>query len=138
MCIKCVSMNGVDTVFAENGAEAGPLARDKTRESIFLGAQLIFPHSIQPMGARVRNISPGGMMVDFSASVVIDEKVVADIKGIGPVAGKVAWAANGRIGIAFEREIDPRMARVKVSEGAPVTNYHNYRPTERRPGLAIR
>ncbi|MEY2925749.1 MAG: hypothetical protein RL367_226 [Pseudomonadota bacterium] len=121
------------------GAQVGDKApRVASRESIFLGAQLVFPGSTQPAPVRVRNISPGGMMVDFSANIPVGEQVVADIKGIGPVYGKIAWIANGKIGIAFDREINPQQARVKVSDGTSLPAYYNYKPTERRPGLAIR
>jgi PilZ domain len=131
-------MDGVTYHHEEiESAEALP-PRHAARESIFLGAQLIFPHSAQPLSVRVRNISPGGMMVDHAANVPVGEQVVADIKGVGPVYGKVAWVANGRIGIAFDREIDPQQARVKVGDGKPVDSYQVYKPTERRPGLAIR
>jgi hypothetical protein len=119
-------------------AQDQPPPRNAGRSSIFLGAQLVFPHSTQPASVRVRNISPGGMMVDFAVNVPIGEKVVADIKGVGPVYGKVVWVANGRIGIAFDREIDPQQTRVKPVEGAPVPNYFSYNVKGRRPGLAVR
>jgi hypothetical protein len=37
------------------------------------------------------------------------------VRGIGWLDGHIAWTAEGRIGIAFEREIDPMAARKPVA-----------------------
>ncbi len=88
--------------------------RQKPRESIFFAASLLFSRTGEEVSARVRNISSGGMMVDCSVKSNIGDEVVADIKNIGKVTGRVAWSVLPRMGIAFDREIDPTKARLKV------------------------
>ncbi len=67
---------------------------------------------------RVRNLSAGGMMADYPEGLDRDARVEADIRGIGWVPGHVAWSTSGRIGIAFDRQIDPLLARKPVGQGA--------------------
>ncbi len=88
--------------------------RQKNRESIFLGANLLFKRTGEEVAVRVRNISAGGMMVDCTLGANIGDEVEADIKNVGRVLGHVAWSVSPRIGIAFEREINPARARLKV------------------------
>ncbi len=88
--------------------------RQKIRESIFFGASVLFKTTGEELPVRVRNISPGGMMIDCTLSAVIGDEIVADIKNVGKVSGRVAWAVASRMGIAFDREIDPGRARLKV------------------------
>jgi hypothetical protein len=131
-------MDSIGSFEAQGDDDLVQADRSDPRASIFLGAQLVFRGAMQPTGVRVRNISPGGMMVDFCGRIPVGEEVVADVKGIGPVFGKIAWVANGKIGIAFDREIDPQAARVKIGDVNPAPLYKPYVSTERRPGLAIR
>jgi hypothetical protein len=64
----------------------------------------------EPGQVRVRNLSSQGMMADYHEAVDVGEPVIATVRGIGSVAGKVAWVRKGRIGIVFDAEIDPRQA----------------------------
>jgi PilZ domain len=118
-------------------AQAKP--RGKSRESIFLSANLKFEGVTAETAARIRNISAGGMMVDCSVAFAIGHRVVATIKNIGEVQGRVAWSVAPRMGIAFDYEVDPKSVRVQV--GGTVVDM-NYAPRSaspnRRPGLAIR
>ena len=61
---------------------------------------------------KVRNLSSGGMMAEFSGGLVRGDAVEVDLRGIGTVAGKVAWTAPGRLGVQFDAPVDPRLARV--------------------------
>jgi hypothetical protein len=88
--------------------------RQKSRESIFFGANLLIKRTGEEMPVRVRNISPGGMMIDCTLGANIGDEVVADIKNIGKIIGRVAWSVAPRMGIAFDHEIDPTWARLKV------------------------
>ena len=112
--------------------------RDKSRESIFLGAQIVIEGVRAPVSARVRNISPGGMMVD--AQKIYDKglAVTATIKGIGEVTGRIAWSTSNRCGIAFDEPVDPLLARQPVSSSPPTPGYGKPYLTDRRPGLGIR
>ncbi|MFX7984907.1 PilZ domain-containing protein, partial [Acinetobacter baumannii] len=66
---------------------------------------------------RVRNLSAGGLMAEVPEALAIGTPVEVEVRGIGWVLGRIAWAAAGRVGVAFEHEIDPRMARKPVGGG---------------------
>lgn len=116
--------------------------RDKSRESIFLGAVINLGNQRQSLNVRVRNISSGGMMIDLAGPHPKGLVVVAEMKGIGEVRGRIAWSTENRTGIAFERTVDPKLARHTPAQSPTVPYYakpvttHDY--TSRRPGLAIR
>ena len=112
--------------------------REKSRESIFLGAQIVIEGARVPISARVRNISPGGMMVDAQRIYDKGLAVTATIKGIGDVTGRIAWSTSNRCGIAFDELVDPLLARQPVSSGTTTTTYKRPFVPDRRPGLAIR
>lgn len=69
---------------------------------------------------RVRNLSEVGLMADFRDFAELGEAVSVEMRGIGTVLGKVAWIEPGRIGISFDAEIDPMLARKPVGgQAAP-------------------
>lgn len=91
-------------------------ARAEPRDSMFLLATLRRIGG-PDLPVKVRNLSAGGMMADAPASFARDEPIEADLRGIGVIGGRIAWAAGGKIGIAFDRPIDPRLARKPVGGG---------------------
>jgi hypothetical protein len=112
--------------------------RNRRRDSIFLGGAIWFGAGAERHSVRIRNISNTGMMVDFPQSRVKGSPVIAEIKNVGEVAGRVAWYHDGRMGVVFDDEIEADAARIKpaVPPAAP-TFSKPYIPS-RRPGLAIR
>ena len=46
------------------------------------------------------------------------EPVEIKLRNIGWVSGHIAWATDGRVGIAFDRPINPKDARNPVNTGA--------------------
>jgi hypothetical protein len=98
-------------------------SRDTLRESIFFSAVVRFGDTGRPVSVRVRNISAGGMMIDCGLGANIGDLIYADIKNIGEVRGKVAWCVAPRMGIAFDHEIDPKLARLKVENGVAGQTY---------------
>ena len=58
-------------------------------------------------------------MADYTDMAAEGDPVTVTVRGIGTVAGKVAWLRRGRIGIAFDAEVDPMAARNPVSGAAP-------------------
>lgn len=89
--------------------------RSGGRDSLLLGANLRLAPGEQPVQVRVRNLSPGGLMAEYTASnVAVGDPVEIEVRGLGWVRGSIAWAAEGRIGVAFERAIDPLAARKPV------------------------
>jgi hypothetical protein len=88
--------------------------RSRVRDSLFLMAQVRFGDEETVREVRVRNLSEGGLMVDYARVREPGTPVALDLRGIGPVSGKVAWCTEGRIGIALDRPIDPKKARKPV------------------------
>lgn len=99
-----------------------PSRRSSNRDSLFLSATIRREGDgeDEPAPARVRNLSAVGVMVDYVENVAPGEPVVVTVRGLGSVPGKVAWVRQARIGIAFDVEVDPKLARkpVKVSPRA--------------------
>lgn len=87
--------------------------RNGSRDSLLLGAQLRID-GIGETLVRVRNLSSGGLMAEYAQPVMSGTPVQVEVRGMGWVAGRIAWAAEGRIGIAFDREVDPMAARKPV------------------------
>ena len=90
----------------------------RSRDSLFLMAQLRSPALREVFDVRIRNLSAGGLMADFARPLDRDTPVEVDVRGIGWVAGRIAWCTEGRTGIAFDKPIDPRLARKPVGARA--------------------
>lgn len=97
--------------------------RNEVRDSLFLGANLRVIGGRDYAQVRVRNLSAGGLMAEVPAPIPQDTAVELDLRGIGTVLGKVAWNAAGRVGIAFDEQIDPIAARKPVGVGAKQPMY---------------
>ena len=91
--------------------------RGGARDSLLLGAQFRAKGRRNSVQVRVRNLSPGGLMAEYVGPIGIGDAVEIEVRGIGWVAGTVAWATNGRIGVAFDAEVDPLRARKPVGKG---------------------
>lgn len=98
--------------------EDGAHNRQESRDSLFLMADLRVAGSSDVRPVRVRNLSAGGLMAEFAEGMEQGLCVEFDVRGIGWVPGQVAWSAAGRIGVAFDRQIDPLLARKPVGQGA--------------------
>lgn len=96
--------------FVPDGIESSSL-RARSRDSLFVMARLQFDGEAYGRDVRVRNLSEGGLMAECARVVDAGTSVNLDVRGIGPVTGKVAWCTEGRIGIALDTKIDPRRAR---------------------------
>lgn len=110
--------------------------RQEKRDSLFLSATVCIADG-EPFLTRVRNLSAGGMMIDAATDVVNGTRVWVEIRGIGKVGGRIAWSSPGRAGVAFDIEVDPRLARANTGSKSVLPDYLKYKPT-RRTGLAIR
>ncbi|MFL9842041.1 PilZ domain-containing protein [Sphingomonas sp. ST-64] len=95
--------------------------RTAARDSLFLAATLRIDGTDVPV--RVRNLSPGGLMAEYAARVTNGTPVEINVRGIGWTPGRIAWSAEGRIGVAFDREIDPLLARKPVGNGEHTPTY---------------
>lgn len=102
-----------------NGADDAARQRNDARDSLFLAAQLAVG-ALPAEQVRVRNLSAGGMMAEYPAPVDAGTPVRVDLRGIGEIGGRVAWATDGRIGIAFDATIDPMRARKPIGAKASI------------------
>jgi hypothetical protein len=110
--------------------------RGETRDSMFLVATVRREGPSQTT-VRVRNLSAGGMMGETAEYFRTGEILEIDLRGIGRVAGRIAWVAPQRVGIAFAKQIDPRLARRPV--GNKDSNSALMKPVTgmRRTGLKL-
>jgi len=110
--------------------------RVSARDSLFLAAMVRREDAAAEGPVRVRNLSAGGMMMDCSLDLARGDRIEITLRGIGIVKGRVAWREDARIGVAFDEQIDPKLARKPVGSGGGDLP-HYVRPTTsgRRPGL---
>lgn len=94
-------MSGVDT-------------RNISRDSLFLMAEVRLDGEPMQHRVKVRNLSAGGMMADSEMRVTLGARLSVSLRNIGEVEGIVAWVQDGRFGISFAREVDPKLARAPV------------------------
>jgi len=127
-----------DSPIGSHTPETGPESqRRDERDSLFVLARLR-PEGDMGDGitVRVRNVSSGGLMADASDGYRQGMRVEVILEGMATMAGSVAWAEAGRIGIALDHPIDKSRARKpKPKEESifrPVIGNH------RRPGLKPR
>jgi hypothetical protein len=95
----------------------------RVRDSLFLLAEITFDDAQEQHKVKVRNLSPGGMMVESDLEVTQGQRLVAVLRNIGPVRGQVAWARSARFGVAFDREINHKLARQPVGSGSNLPRY---------------
>lgn len=97
--------------------------RNGERDSVLLLTDLVREPPQPSVTVKVRNLSPGGMMIEGDVRAKRGMRVAAELRNIGPVAGTVIWALGRRVGVAFDDPIDPKLARTRVNGGhkeAPV------------------
>jgi|EndMetStandDraft_4_1072995.scaffolds.fasta_scaffold73126_1 hypothetical protein len=102
----------------ENAGQVAPNPPERAkRDSLFLLAEVI-RETGEPMGnAKIRNLSATGLMADCDFAFLEGDRLVIDLRGIGPVIGTVVWNSTMRMGLHFDRAIDPQRARKPVSSG---------------------
>ena len=92
--------------------------RNVARDSLFLFAELALETQGEKARAKVRNLSAGGMMADGGGIAVSrGDRVTVELRNVGAVKGTVAWVQGSRFGVAFDHEIDPKLARAPVGTG---------------------
>ncbi|BCI69457.1 pilZ domain protein [Sphingomonas sp. S17] len=106
-----------------NEAEQQQGNRAQRRDSLLLMAAVTLAGDPTSRDVRVRNISEGGLMAELAIPVEIGTAIMFDLRGIGPVSGRVAWCTQGRVGVAFDRPIDPKLVRKPVGGGTTTPEY---------------
>lgn len=100
--------DGVPSAPGSAGAEK---VREMERDSLFMQGVLHLPGKSQPVTVRVRNLSAGGLMADFTGPVAKDMLVEMELRSVGLVNGHVAWVSESQFGMAFDTPIDPLLVR---------------------------
>jgi hypothetical protein len=90
--------------------------RNGSRDSLMLSAHFRVAGRPEEQ-VRVRNLSPGGLMAEYTQPIERGTTVEVEVRGVGWVSGRVAWATDGRVGVAFDGLIDPMLARKPVGQG---------------------
>ena len=120
--------------------ESGQGKRARQRDSLLLMGTIraAGDESRQPQPIRIRNLSSTGLMADSQFDHRPGASVEIGLRGIELVAGEVVWVRDGKIGIRFCAEIDPKRARQPVAP-RPTTPVRGYATIDqvRRPGLRI-
>lgn len=104
-------------------AEDFTVPRSGARDSLLLTAQFRITGNDEVHQVRVRNLSSGGLMAEFAGHIVPGTLVEIEVRGVGWVSGRIAWATDGRVGVAFATEIDPLLARKPVGKGTTTPSY---------------
>lgn len=84
--------------------------RELDRDSLFMQG-VLQAEGLQPITIRVRNLSAGGMMADFSGNLPKGAPLTVELRNLGQISGRVAWVADAQIGISFDTMIDPQAVR---------------------------
>lgn len=96
--------------------------RAGARDSLMLAAQFRVAGGT-PQQVRVRNLSAGGLMAEYANPVERGTPVEIEVRGVGWVSGRIAWSTDGRVGVAFDNPIDPKLARKPVGKGGHTPAY---------------
>lgn len=123
-----------DENLGKNSQTSGQPKRELDRDSLFLKATLRFVDGDDCGEVRIRNLSAGGLMAEAPVIAKRGDKVELELRNIGRVTGYVAWVAQGRIGIAFDHPIDPKLARKPVGQSKhELPHYLKQQSSKRTP-----
>jgi hypothetical protein len=100
----------------------------ESRDSVFLSAVVTATGGEASATFRIRNISSGGLMAEGPITFNAGDELDVDLRNVGQVHGRVAWATEGRFGMMFDRAIDPKLARKPVGSGAAASTPVQYKP----------
>src|SRR3546814_7494286 len=116
--------------------EVAALSRSADRDSLFMQAALTLSGRADPLIVRVRNLSAGGMLAETTvtnANVESGAAVEVELRNVGPVAGRVVWVGEGKLGIAFGRQINTLVVRRQVVRQSDMLPHVRWRGREPNP-----
>ena len=116
-------MDHVSTDRTNASENQGGAQRAAPRDSLLLTAGFRIKGGDRIEQVRIRNLSAGGLLAEVEDDIDRDAEVEVQVRGIGWISGRIAWQAMGRVGIAFDREIDPKKARKPVGGGAKTPSH---------------
>lgn len=98
---------------------SGVETRNISRDSLFLLAEIRLENSQSEFRIKVRNLSTGGMLAEGYVPVVPGNRLKICLRNIGWVDGGVAWVQENRFGIAFDCEINAKLALAPAAHEQP-------------------
>lgn len=101
-----------------NDKFAGNFETNETRYATFIMAEILSEDGSAPIRCRIANISAGGLMAIVPAGQAISGAVEVFVRHAGTLAGEVAWASKGEIGVRFYEAIDPLKLLADRAESA--------------------
>ena len=104
--------------------------RQRERDSLLLVAQVRIGNEATAREARVRNLSETGLMAELAKVVDVGTPVTGTLRGIGEVAGTVAWCTEGRMGISLDSPIDPLLVRKSPGGAKPLSQSYNVKASD--------
>lgn len=107
--------------------------RNISRDSLFLMATIRADGSDSDHKVKVRNLSAGGMMMECQLQLPRGARIAVELRNIGWVHGTVAWVQDNRSGVAFDSEIDPKLARASVNATGDLSTPRFVRPSSILP-----
>jgi diguanylate cyclase (GGDEF)-like protein len=98
---------------ASKGSAARPDAHLTPREPRIriIRAALLHSHG-QVKGARLRNISSGGALVECRDEVEVGSEIQLDFGAGGLIAGKIVWAKGTQFGVQFKEKFDLKLLQL--------------------------
>ncbi|MGB3377989.1 PilZ domain-containing protein [Allopontixanthobacter sediminis] len=96
--------------------------RNIARDSLFLLAEMRLAGIATEFRVKVRNLSAGGMMAEGNVPVVPGNRLKVHLRNVGWIDGGVAWVQDNRFGIAFDNEINHKLARAPADSGQPASS----------------
>lgn len=116
-------MGVIDSSDEFRAVAAARAGRERGRDSLFLMAKFRRAGEKGHVSVRVRNLSEGGLMAELPEVLDADAPVEVEVRGLGWICGRIAWHAEGRTGIAFDRLVDPQLARKPVGGGTTTPSF---------------
>lgn len=89
--------------------------RGAERQNMFIKALFKIQGSDLAHPITIRDISSTGMRASTCSAPFVGGKVEVELRNIGTVPATVIWVENGKIGLHFDRIIDPSQTKMDIT-----------------------
>lgn len=107
-------MRNVHPFFASPSNDPGD-RRIAERRNLLMKAAFNLDGSGQAQPTTIRDISSTGMKASIAHAPLVGGEVHVEIPGVGTVPATVVWAEDGKMGVHFDRVIDPTQAKIQIT-----------------------
>lgn len=87
--------------------DAGQFEHSEKRYGVVLSAQIVGDECPEPVSIRICNISAGGLMAIVPPTMTFGGCITVVIRHVGKLLGRIVWRQKDKVGIKFDKEIDP-------------------------------